>query len=97
MTCRCWNCRRRRGLAAVAPRLTAAYRAEVALRPVRSAIRRELAEAERLVAHRDLQLVRSGARTKAAKDKRYMAYRQRKLDRAQQLVAEAKARLEAVS
>jgi hypothetical protein len=87
--CTCWRCRRTQGLPAIAPRLTAAYFASIRVARERAILRGRLLDAERLLAHRELQLTRSESNRRARRarrDRRYMRYRQHKLERAKRAV-----------
>lgn len=84
--CRCWECRKRGGLRTVAPRLTAAYFDTIRVARERAILRAKLLEAERLVAHRELQLTRSESNRRARRDRGYMRQRQHKLERAKRAV-----------
>lgn len=94
--CTCWRCRREAGLAVLAPRLTAAYRDSIRVARQRAICRARLLEAERLLAHRELQLTRSESNRRARRDGRYMRYRQQKLERARRAVAAARMQMEAL-
>lgn len=87
--CACWQCRRGRGLAAIAPTLALAWRQEQALRPMRREQRARILHLKRLVAHRELQAARAGG----TRNPRYIAERGRKLQLARNWLSGAERRL----
>ena len=95
-TCTCWECRKAGGPTAVAPLIARAYQLERAMRPLVVKARRDLLQAERLLAHRELQLVRAGSTRKATRDGRYMNGRVKKLQDARIFVARAREKYEAL-
>jgi hypothetical protein len=90
--CSCFECLRRGGLETLAPRLSQAQRDWWVWREQVRHARSDVLDAERLLAHRELQMLRAGRSNK----RHYVKERQRKLREAERLVRRFKNRLDAL-
>lgn len=100
MRCACWDCRKNLPVRRMAPRLARAYDLKREHHRERLLIQDELLQAERLLAHRELQILRAGATrtgrfSKGVRGKAsYLSKRQNKLRDAERLVKRLRVRLE---